>query len=116
MEELFLVAHRVRGKVAYDIAQRLHLSNGRPLWLIPTSCHRAYPLRWMKLDESFAVECSAEELASVPDHYDYLKERKQQRGLRGLIARVLARLRRPKPSVMDALAHLLESSLRPPST
>ena len=103
MDELYLIAHRVRGEVAYDVAQRWLLSNGRPLWLIPTSGHRAYPLRWMRLDESLAVECSAEELASVPDHY----APKQS-----LLARVVARLRRPKRSVADAVEQLLERSLR----
>ena len=69
MDELYLIAHVVSGAIAYDVAQRWLLSNGRPLWLIPTSGHQAYPLRWIRLDESLAVECSAEELASVPDHY-----------------------------------------------
>jgi hypothetical protein len=102
MEERYLIAHVVRGEVAYDVAQRLLLSNGRALWLIPTSGHRAYPLRWMRLDESLAVECSAEELASVPDHYPPKQS---------LLARVWARVRRPKLSVADALAQLLERSL-----
>jgi hypothetical protein len=101
MEELFLIAHKVRGEIAYDVAERLLLSNGRPLWLIPTSGHKAYPLRWMRLDESLALKCSAKELASVPDHY----EPKQS-----LLARVRARLRRPRLSVADALAQLLERS------
>jgi hypothetical protein len=69
MDELFLVAHKVRGQIAYDVAQRILLSGGEELWLIPTSGHRAYPLRWQRLDESLALECSADELAGVPDHY-----------------------------------------------
>ena len=69
MDELFLIAHKVRGSVAYDVAQRIYLSGGEELWLIPTSGHRAYPLRWQRLDESLALECSADELARVPDHY-----------------------------------------------
>src|SRR5262249_38235390 len=102
MEELFLIAHKVRGEIAYDVAQRWLLSNGEPLWLVPTSGHRAYPLRWMRLDQSLAVECSAEELAGVPDHYSPKQS---------LVARLLARLRRPKLAVADALAQLLERSL-----
>jgi hypothetical protein len=103
MEELFLIAHKVHGQVAYDVAQRWLLSNGRPLWLIPTSGHRAYPLRWLKLDDSLALTLSVEELASVPDHY----APKQS-----LLARVRERLRRPKLSVADAVEQLLERSLR----
>jgi hypothetical protein len=95
MEELYLIAHVVRGEVAYDIAQRLLLSNGRPLWVVPTSGHRAYPLRWMRLDDSLTLTFSAEELASVPDHYSPKQS---------LFARVRARVRRPKLSVADALA------------
>jgi hypothetical protein len=48
MEELYLIAHRVRGEVAYDVAQRWLLSNGQERWLIPTSGHRAYPLSWRR--------------------------------------------------------------------
>jgi hypothetical protein len=95
----------VKGRPAIDVAQRYLLSNGRPLWLIPTSGHRAYPLRWMRLDESLALTLSAEELASVPDHYSHTRRK-------SLLARVLARLRRPRLSVADAIAHLLERSLR----
>jgi hypothetical protein len=97
MEELFLIAHKVRGQLAFDIAQRWLLSNGRALWLIPTSGDRAYPLRWMRLDESLALTLSAEELAGVTDHYAYLEERKS------LVARLLAWWRRPRLSVADAL-------------
>jgi hypothetical protein len=103
MEELFLVLHKVKGKPAIDVAQRILLSNGRPLWLIPTSGHQAYPLRWLKLDDSLALTLSAEELASVPDHYSPKQS---------LLAKVRARLRRPKLSVADAVEQLLERSLR----
>ena len=104
MEELFLIAHKVRGEVAFDVAQRLTLGCGRGVWLIPTSGHQAWPLRWMRLDESLAV--GAEELAGVPDHYPPKQS---------LLARVLARVRRPSQrkgrSVVDAMDHLLERSL-----
>jgi hypothetical protein len=86
MDHLFLIAHKVRGEVAYDVAQRILLSSGEALWLIPTSGHRAYPLRWQRLDESLALECSAEELARVPDHYSPA----QREGSKG---RLRARLR-----------------------
>jgi hypothetical protein len=93
LDELYLIAHRVRGEVAYDIAERLLLSSGQERWLIPTSGHRAYPLRTMRLDESLALTLSAEELASVPDHYPPKQS---------LLARVRARLRRPRLTVLDA--------------
>jgi len=48
-EALYLIKHRVRDKVAFDVAQRLALSGGRELWLIPTSGHRAYPLAYKAL-------------------------------------------------------------------
>jgi hypothetical protein len=110
MEELYLIAHQVRGEVAYDVAQRLLLSNGRPLWLIPTTGHQAYPLRWMKLDESLALTVSAEELAGVRDHYAYLEERKLRARLRAWLTRVRMRMR-GEVSVADAIAQLLERSL-----
>ena len=61
-----------------------------------------YPLRWMRLDESLALTLSAEEIASVPDHYPPKQS---------LLARVRERLRRPRLSVAEALAQLLERSL-----
>lgn len=41
-EELFLIAHKVRGEVAFDVAIQVQI--GQELgWIIPTSGHRAYP-------------------------------------------------------------------------
>ena len=112
MEELFLVLHKVKGKPAIDVAQTCLLSCGRELWWVPTSGHRVYPYKCVRLDESLAVSADlleGEEWQRLPDHYGYLKERRH--GLRGLLARVVARLRRPRLSVADALDHLLEHSL-----
>jgi hypothetical protein len=115
MEELHLVLHKVKGRPAIDVAQRLLLSCGRELWFVPTSGPRVYPYKCVRLDESLAVSAElleGEEWQRLPDHYAQLEQRKQQRGLRGLIARVVARLRRPRPSVADALDRLLWRSLR----
>jgi hypothetical protein len=55
MEELHLVLHKVKGRPAIDVAQRLLLSCGRELWWVPTSGHRVYPYKCVRLDESLAV-------------------------------------------------------------
>jgi hypothetical protein len=109
MEELFLVLHKVKGKPAIDVAQRCLLSCGRELWWVPTSGHRVWPLRWLPLDPALSRSAEAiegEEWARLPDHYAHLAQRKS------LVARLLARVRRPRLSVADALAQLLERSLR----
>lgn len=55
---LYLIAHKVRGEPAFDIAQRMcegdEMCQGdcglypdcktEPIWIIPTSGHRAFPL------------------------------------------------------------------------
>lgn len=43
-EPLFLIAHKVRGKVAFDVAIQMAVEGyDEPWWIIPTSGHRAYP-------------------------------------------------------------------------
>jgi len=109
MEELHLVLHKVKGRPAIDVAQRCLLSCGRELWWVPTSGHRVYPYKCVRLDESLAVSAElleGEEWQRLPDHYAHLEQRKS------LVARLWARVRRPKLSVADALAQLLERSLR----
>ena len=69
MEEvLYLIKHRVRDKVAYDVALRV-LRSGGEHWLIPTPGHRAYPLAYKALAPVVdgMTECSDE--GAVPDHY-----------------------------------------------
>lgn len=91
MTELFLIAHKVRGEPAFDVAVQIECplccngyiadDVGIPIicsecdgtarwWIIPTSGHRAYPY-W-----SFTLERLMEDLisipplpASLPDHY-----------------------------------------------
>lgn len=43
---LFLIAHKVRGELAFDVASQIAdgtLTDPGPWWIIPTSGHRAYP-------------------------------------------------------------------------
>lgn len=93
MPDLFLIAHKVRGEPAFDVATKLECpeclgkgegicSEGSPhsclecdstgfWWIIPTSGHRAYPYFHVELNELRVVD----ELLhipmppSLPDHY-----------------------------------------------
>lgn len=48
MTDLYLIAHKVRGEPAFDIAAQVQI--GEELgWIIPTSGHRAYPYGWQPL-------------------------------------------------------------------
>ena len=40
--EPFLIAHKVRGQAALDVAEPM-IVDGETWWIIPTSGHRAYP-------------------------------------------------------------------------
>lgn len=46
MSELYLIAHKVRGQPAFDIAHQIEVED-EVWWIIPTSGHRAYPY-WHK--------------------------------------------------------------------
>jgi len=63
--QLYLIAHKVRGQPAFDIAIQMMMEDG-PWWIIPTSGHRAYPYAWRKLHD---WEVDAAMPASLPDHY-----------------------------------------------
>lgn len=54
-EELFLIAHKVRGEVAFDVAIEIEIGQETG-WIIPTSGHRAYPF-WTKplIDAKFGL-------------------------------------------------------------
>ena len=93
MDELYLILHKVRGQAAIDVATRIYLSRGDCIWWIPTSGHRAWPLRWQPLMESLsadslsAAQIEGSDWQRLPDHYPHPKQRKS------LIARLRARLR-----------------------
>lgn len=97
MSDLYLIAHKVRGEPAFDVARRMACpicqgvgvnlcdtcNNEGYWWIIPTSGHRAYPywshpLKELFLDTSFADEvsmapfdcfCPKELPPDTPDHY-----------------------------------------------
>lgn len=50
MTEPYLIAHKVRGEPAFDIAINIGDETG-DLWIIPTSGHRAYPYWSTPLNE-----------------------------------------------------------------
>ena len=65
MSELYLIAHKVRGEPALDIAIKMEMVDGC-WWIIPTSGHRAFPY-WHKLLGDWQP---AEPMpADLPDHY-----------------------------------------------
>lgn len=62
--ELFLIAHKVRGEAAFDIAIQLEGYPGGPdeiCWISPTFGYRAKPYWWVPLRE-----CLGPELDGVP--------------------------------------------------
>jgi hypothetical protein len=69
MDALYLISHRVRGELAYDVALRILLSGGEERWLIPTSGHRAYPLAYKALAPMVESMTECGEWGAVPDHY-----------------------------------------------
>jgi hypothetical protein len=84
MNELYLILHKVRGEVAFDVAQRVMIGD-EEVWFIPTSGHRAWPLQYKALHHSFAPVRS-EDWYALRDHYSD----KQREGSK---ARLRARLR-----------------------
>ena len=84
MSDLYLILHRVRGAPALDIASRCDEmgtpDDPGPWWIIPTSGHRAYPLRQVELYElaefyedeiswAYSAEMDSPFPPSWPDHY-----------------------------------------------
>lgn len=69
-EELYLIAHKVRGERAFDIASPLKV--GAELWwIIPTSGHRAYPYWIVPLDSLTNFDSGLFPMMpeDLPDHY-----------------------------------------------
>jgi len=51
-EELYLIAHKVRGEPAFDVAIKMHVDTlNEDFWIIPTSGHRAYPYWFIPLND-----------------------------------------------------------------
>ena len=88
-EELYLIAHKVRGEAAFDVAIKMVCPecHGQTcpecddgfFWIIPTSGHRAYPYKHINLaglyqgDDKISVfeqfEYHWEMPSDLPDHY-----------------------------------------------
>lgn len=88
MAELYLIAHRVRGEAAFDVALRMECPHcGQDTmpcfglecvecdqlgywWIIPTSGHRAYPYGWQPLSALDLAPGFAKPMPpGWPDHY-----------------------------------------------
>jgi hypothetical protein len=72
MGEPFLIAHKVRGESAFDIAERCMIGD-EEAWIISTSGHRAYPYWTHSLNglcEEFIISDMLEDMPEGhPDHY-----------------------------------------------
>ena len=102
MSELYLIAHKVRGAPAFDIAERMpELDEGDDLgWISPTSGHRAHPYRHWKMDDLYDgsdmdmpqptyVLDNVDPPTDLPDHYPTAAEpRHSPTAGRGLLARL----------------------------
>lgn len=97
MSELYLIAHKVRGQPAFDIAERMsELDEGDELgWIIPTSGHRAHPYWYEALPDLIPQiwddvdHPSKFPSADLPDHYPTTAEpRRSPTAGRGLLARL----------------------------
>ena len=114
MTELYLIAHKVRGQPAFDIAERCDDMDSEgdpgPWWIIPTSGHRAHPMWAEPLNHFITLElagdtlrlawisdkpawgygtCSFPGFGAAPDHYPTAAEpRNAPSAGHGLLARL----------------------------
>ena len=103
MTDLYLIAHKVRGQPAFDIAERCDDMDSEgdpgPWWIIPTSGHRAHPYWSQHLDQLGAVKDDVPDLpldmvvppmpSPWPDHYPTAAEpRNAPSAGHGLLARL----------------------------
>lgn len=80
-DDFYLIAHKVRGKLAFDVAVQQDSgtpSDPGPWWIIPTSGHRAYPW-WSKPLAEFALAIPPMP-EGTPDHYSVNDRRPAPRG------------------------------------
>lgn len=70
-EELFLIAHKVRGEPAFDIAHQM-LIDGEVAWITTTYGHRAYPYWWMEIEHiAEAAQIVMPPMPeSTPEHFE----------------------------------------------
>lgn len=101
--QLYLIAHKVRGAAAFDIAHQLQIGD-EVGWVIPTSGHRAYPYRWWKVDDLYDnsdmdmpqpqyILDTVDPPSDLPDHYETTATKGQ-----GLVKDLLSALGLPRSS------------------
>jgi hypothetical protein len=61
-----LILHKVRGEPAFDVAEKIQIGDEEG-WIIPTSGHRAYPVKTWRLNH--IIEDVVEVPEDWPDHY-----------------------------------------------
>lgn len=67
-ETLYLIAHKVRGQPAFDVAVQMEMDD-EVWWIVSTSGHRAYPYWHCSVNELFAYKNVGDPPADWPDHY-----------------------------------------------
>lgn len=65
-ETLHLIAHKVRGQPAFDVAIQMPMDD-EVWWIIPTSGHRAYPYWYHPMDASLFAINAMDFLNDLPD-------------------------------------------------
>lgn len=107
VSNLYLILHKVRGLPAFDIAERCEdmgtVEDPGPWWIIPTSGHRAHPLRSWLLSElspeldlySGRLSIGLQDLDSWPDHYQVTSAPKAK----GILDSIVAKLSKPIGSI-----------------
>lgn len=98
MKNLYLVAHKVRGEPAFDIAERMvcplcdsggcvECDDEGFWWIIPTSGHRAYPYAYKECEwDELSVGSPPEDL---PDHYATRTEPRARLDIRAMLGKHL---------------------------
>ena len=110
-----LIQHKVRGELAFDIAERCCATGGKEPcqpdcgnwngekclcaeeWIIPTSGHRAYPFKTWPLTEliGLVTERVPDEW---PDHYNVVEERAVAK--KGMGLDIWSIISRPEPKLV----------------
>lgn len=78
LSELYLIAHKVRGEAAFDVAQKLQIGDEEG-WIIPTSGHRAYPYWYQSLEAVFSYHFVPPLPPDLRDHYEQSAEQPKRK-------------------------------------
>jgi hypothetical protein len=96
MTDIYLILHKVRGKPAFDIAEKIMIGEEEG-WIIPTSGHRAFPMTCWPLNQLWPdLSCPNTTMEDIlitcsigpdwPDHYQTTKEPPFKLNVRQLLA------------------------------